>query len=85
MIIKLCRPVIMGPMHSATSVHHGYIILQHCRDLSGRGQDGWIRLQQAAADDKQQQAEQGRKPAEDKQVQLAWILPVQGAGTGPLC
>ncbi len=75
----------MGPMHSATSVHHGCIILQHCRDLSGRGQGGWIRLQQAAADDEQQQAEQGRKPAEDKQVQLAFILPVQGAGTGSLC
>ena len=47
-----------------------------CRDLSGRGQDGWIRLQQAAADDdRQEQAGERKKPTEDEQVQLALNLP----------
>ena len=69
-------------MYSMTPGHHDNHVLQimqqahaslyACRDLSGRGLDGWTRLQQAAADDnEQEQAEKRKMPTEDEQVELA--------------
>ena len=84
-------------MYSMTPGHHDNYVLQimqqahaslyACRDLSGRGLDGWIRLQQAAADDnEQEQAEKRKMPTEDEQVELAPILlPDQAAELLVLC
>ena len=62
--------------HVLQSMQQAHASLHAYRDLSGRGQDGWVRLQQAAADDsEQEQAGNRRQPSEEEQVELALVLP----------